>query len=120
MSFTWSAAIVYLAIASSAGAVMLLASRILRVRSKQPLDTQLMTYECGEEPSGKVWIRFNPRYYVIALIFVLFDIEVIFLVPWALKVRSLGGFAIVEMLVFTALLLLAWAYALKKGALTWQ
>ena len=120
MSDTWCALTVYLAIAASVGAAMLFGSRLLRVRSKQTPDTQGMTYECGEEPAGKVWIRFHPRYYVVALVFVLFDVEVIFLVPWALNARVLGPFAVVEMIVFALILLLGWFYALRKGALKWQ
>jgi NADH:ubiquinone oxidoreductase subunit 3 (subunit A) len=120
MPATWAAVIVYLAIAASVGAVMLLGSRLLRVRSKHRPDTAVMTYECGEEPTGRAWMRFHPRYYVVALVFVLFDVEVIFLVPWAVNSRSLGGFAVVEMIVFAAILLLGWVYALRKGALSWR
>lgn len=120
MSESWIALLAYLALASSVGAVMLLGNRIFRVRAKEVPDTRALTYECGEEPAGKVWLRFHPRYYVVALVFVLFDVEIIFLVPWALNVRELGAFAQVEMVIFAALLLLGWAYALKKGALKWQ
>lgn len=120
MSDTWATAGVYLALAMSVGAVMLLGNRVLRVRAKQTPETQLLTYECGEEPAGKAWIRFHPRYYVVALVFVLFDVEVIFLVPWALNAKKLGTFAIVEMIVFALVLLFGWAYALRKGALKWQ
>ena len=99
---------------------MLAGNRVFRVRARDVPDTRAMTYECGEEPAGKIWVRFHPRYYVVALVFVLFDAEVIFLVPWALNVRVLGGYAIVEMLVFALVLLLGWVYALRKGALKWQ
>lgn len=120
MSDAWAFVVIHLAIATSVGVVMLTANRLFRVRSKRVPDTQRMTYECGEEPAGRTWLRFHPRYYVVALIFVLFDVEVIFLVPWALNVRSLGSFAIVEMVIFAAILLAGWAYALIKGALKWQ
>jgi NADH-quinone oxidoreductase subunit A len=120
MTEPWAAVVVYLAVASSVGALMLAANRVFRVRAKDVPDTRAMTYECGEEPAGNAWLRFHPRYYVVALVFVLFDVEVIFLVPWALNLRKLGGFSIVEMLVFALILLLGWAYALRKGALKWQ
>lgn len=117
---SWIPALVYLAIASSVGVVMLGAARILRVRAREVPPTREATYECGEEPAGKAWIRFHPRYYLVALVFVLFDVETAFLAPWALATRELGGFAVVEMVVFVAVLLLGWAYAWRKGALRWQ
>lgn len=117
---TWAPAIVYLAIAMTVGFAMLLGNRILRVESKSNLETKTYTYECGEEPSGKAWIRFHPRYYVVALVFILFDVETVFLIPWALNLRSLGAFATVEMVIFVIILLFGWVYALRKGALKWQ
>lgn len=117
---TWAILFVYLLIAFSVGFLMVLAARVLGVRAKDVPSTRTMTYECGEEPEGRVWIRFHPRYYVVALIFVVFDVETVFLVPWALAARSLGLFALVEMAIFAAILMLSWAYALRKGALAWQ
>jgi NADH:ubiquinone oxidoreductase subunit 3 (subunit A) len=116
----WAPAIVFLAIAFSVGFVTLFAARIMAVRAKRPSDTKTLTYECGEEPAHQAWIRFHPRYYVIALVFILFDVEAAFLIPWALNVRGLGTFAMVEMFLFVAILLLGWVYALRKGALKWQ
>jgi NADH:ubiquinone oxidoreductase subunit 3 (subunit A) len=117
---TWTVLFVYLLIAFSVGFLMLLGARVLRVRAKEVPSTRGMTYECGEEPEGRVWIRFHPRYYVVALIFVVFDVETVFLVPWAMTARSLGLFALVEMVIFAAILMLSWGYALRKGALEWQ
>lgn len=117
---SWIPVIVYLAIASSVGALMLVAAHFLSVRSKNPPPTRDMTYECGEEPAGKAWIRFHPRYYVVALVFILFDVETAFIVPWALNTRTLGSFAVVEMIAFVIILLLGWVYALRKGAIKWQ
>ena len=116
----WAPAIVFLAIAFSVGFVTLLAARVLAVRAKRQAETKLYSYECGEEPAHQAWIRFHPRYYVVALVFILFDVEAAFLIPWALNVRTLGSFAMVEMFLFAAVLLLGWAYALRKGALKWQ
>lgn len=120
MDDTWTVLFVYLLIAFSVGFLMLLAARALRVEAKDQPSTKTMTYECGEEPAGRVWIRFHPRYYVVALIFVVFDLETVFLVPWALAARQLGLFALVEMVIFAAILMLTWGYALRKGALEWQ
>jgi NADH:ubiquinone oxidoreductase subunit 3 (subunit A) len=120
MDQTWITVFVYLTMAMSVGFAMLLGAKLLGVRQKAPPPTRDLTYECGEEPEGRVWIRFHPRYYVVALIFVLFDVETVFLVPWALNTQQLGVFATVEMIIFALILLLAWAYALRKGAFKWQ
>lgn len=117
---SWAPVLVFLAIASSVGLLMVLGSRVLGVRAKKAPATRDMTYECGEEPATQSWIRFHPRFYVIALVFILFDVETVFLVPWALNTRSLGLTAIIEMIVFVFILLLGWVYALRKGAIKWQ
>jgi NADH:ubiquinone oxidoreductase subunit 3 (subunit A) len=117
---TWSAALVFLGLSLLFALGPLIGARVLRVKAKRDVPTKFDTYECGEEPDGVAWVRFHPRYYVIALLFVLFDVETIFMLPWALNIESLGTLAIVEMLVFVAILLLGWLYALKKGALKWQ
>ena len=77
-------------------------------------------YECGEVVKGNSRVQFNVRYYLFALIFVVFDVEVLFLTPWAVVFRSLGVVAYLEMMIFVVILLLGWAYAWKKGALEWQ
>lgn len=95
-------------------------ARLLRVRAKVVPPTRGSTYECGEEPEGVAQVRFHPRYYVVALVFVVFDVEAAFLLPWSLNIRALGSVAIVEMFLFIGVLLLGWAYALRKGVLKWQ
>ncbi|MFO0598662.1 MAG: NADH-quinone oxidoreductase subunit A [Myxococcaceae bacterium] len=117
---SWAPVLIFLAIGSSVGALMVLGSRLLSVKSRRQLPTAPMTYECGEEPATQSWIRFHPRFYVLALVFILFDVETVFLVPWALNTRTLGTFAIIEMIVFVVILLLGWVYALRKGAIQWQ
>lgn len=117
---SWAPVLVFLAIGSSVGLLMVLGARILRVKPKAALPTAPMTYECGEEPATQSWIRFHPRFYVLALVFILFDVETVFLVPWALNTRTLGLNAIVEMIAFVLILLLGWVYALRKGAIQWQ
>ena len=81
---------------------------------------KLTTYECGEEPVGDSWVRFNIRFYVVGLIFLIFDVEVVFLFPWALVYRSLGMYAFVEMMIFLAILLVGYAYVWAKGDLEWD
>lgn len=116
----WAAALSFLVLSLIVGASMLVGGRLLAVRARREEKLKTTTYECGEEPEGPAWIRFHPRYYVVALVFVLFDVEAVFLFPWALSIRDLGGLAIVDMLIFVGILMLGWAYALKKGALKWQ
>ena len=82
-------------------------------------EEKLTTYECGEEPVGNAWIQFNIRFYVFALIFVVFDVEAVFLLPWATVFRELGAIAYLEGLVFIAILAVALAYVWRKGDLAW-
>jgi NADH-quinone oxidoreductase subunit A len=88
--------------------------------------TKLMPYECGKDPVGSARERFSVKFYVIAMIFILFDIEVIFLMPWAVVAKGLvaqgtvsGAFVYVEMMIFIALLLVGYIYVVKKGAFDW-
>jgi len=76
-------------------------------------------YECGVKTHGETWIRFRIQYYIFALLFVVFDIETVFLYPWAVSYAGLGTFALVEMLIFLALLTVGLAYAWAKGDLRW-
>jgi NADH:ubiquinone oxidoreductase subunit 3 (subunit A) len=78
-----------------------------------------MTYECGEDPVGSSWIQFNIRFYIVALIFVIFDVEVVFLFPWAVVFRDIGLVGFVEMLVFVVILLVGLAYVWENGDLDW-
>jgi NADH-quinone oxidoreductase subunit A len=77
------------------------------------------TYECGVKTYGETWVRFRIQYYIYALMFVLFDIETVFLYPWAVSYVSLGAYALVEMAVFLAILFAGLAYAWAKGVLRW-
>ncbi|HSB27233.1 MAG TPA: NADH-quinone oxidoreductase subunit A [Pyrinomonadaceae bacterium] len=88
--------------------------------------TKLMPYECGKDPVGSARERFSVKFYLIAMIFILFDIEVIFLVPWAVVFKSMASqgadmrlFVYLEMMVFIALLLAGYIYVVKKGAFDW-
>ena len=82
-------------------------------------EEKLTTYECGEDPVGNAWIQFNIRFYVFALIFVVFDVEAVFLLPWATVFKELGFIAYLEGLVFIAILVVALAYVWRKGDLAW-
>jgi NADH-quinone oxidoreductase subunit A len=90
------------------------------LRPNRPYPSKLTTYECGETPVGDTHARFNIRFYVVALIFLIFDVEVVFLFPWAVVYQGLGWFAFIEMLVFLAILLVGYAYVWRKGDLEWD
>ncbi len=81
---------------------------------------KLKPYECGVDTIGKTWIRFRVNYFLYALVFLAFDVETVFLFPWAVKFQSLGLFAFIEMLIFIAILVIGLWYAWKEGALEWK
>lgn len=93
------------------------------LRPHDPYPEKLTTYECGIEPFTESWAQFYIRYYLFALVFVVFDVETIYLYPWAVVFRDLlgpmGAFVFLEMLVFLAILVVGFAYAWRKGALEW-
>ncbi|MEI6970957.1 MAG: NADH-quinone oxidoreductase subunit A [bacterium] len=76
-------------------------------------------YECGESPIGPAWIQFNVGYYLFSLLFLVFDVEAVFLYPWALIIREVGIAGLVEALIFIVILILGLVYAWRKGALEW-
>ena len=116
----WPPAIIFLALSALVPISMLVAARLLRVQPIKDVQAKRDTYECGEDADGVAWMRFHPRYYLVALVFVLFDVETAFLLPWAIGLEDFGGFGIVEMFIFLGILMLGWLYALRKGALKWQ
>ena len=89
------------------------------VAPKKVTPEKLRTYESGEEPIGQAWGRYPTHFYVFALLFVVFDVEVIFLFPWAVIFESLGWYGIVEIGVFIGILVVGLVYAWKKDALNW-
>ena len=89
------------------------------VRPSKPSAEKTMSYECGENPVGHAWVQFNIRFYVFALAFIIFDVEAVFLFPWAVVFKELGLFAFVEGLIFIAILGLGLAYLWAKGDLEW-
>ena len=80
---------------------------------------KLISYECGEIPEGSAWIQFNIRFYVIALIFLIFDVEIVFLFPWAVVYQELGLLAFIEAFIFVLILIVGFVYVWAKGDLEW-
>ena len=89
------------------------------IRPAVPTRTKAITYESGIDPIGTGWAQANVRYYVFALLFVIFDVEAVFLFPWATVFESLGTQAFIEMVIFIGILALALVYAIKKRVLEW-
>ena len=89
------------------------------LRPHKPYAVKKQTYECGLETIGDTWVQFKVQYYVYALIFVIFDIETVFIYPWAVAYQQMGLFVLFEMLIFVAILVVGLAYAWRKGALEW-
>lgn len=87
---------------------------------KRPTEKKSMPYESGMNPIGPGTRRVPVRFYLVAVLFILFDIEVIFLLPWAVVFKKLGVFGLIEMLIFIIILLVGYVYAWKKGALEWE
>ncbi len=118
---------VFAALAVAVPTGMLLVSwflSVLGIRPKNPSSVKNSIYECGFETITEKWSNFNFRYYSIALLFVIFDVEVIFLFPWAASFGTMsaefGLYVLAEMLIFIGILVLGWAYAWKKGSLEWS
>lgn len=98
--------------------VALFAAKLLRPKYKKD-ERKYTTYESGMEPFSDARVQFNVRYYVFALMFVIFDVETVFLYPWAVAYEKLGIFALIEMLIFVVMLLIGLIYAWKKKVLKW-
>jgi NADH-quinone oxidoreductase subunit A len=109
--------LILLAVATAFPIVALVLAYIIRPSSYDK--TKVEAYECGVPTSGEPRARYPVRFYIIAVLFVVFDVETIFLFPWAVKYRVLGLFGFVEMVIFLGILLLGYVYAWRKGALEW-
>lgn len=112
-----SAILIFMVVAIGFLATNLVAWWVLR--PSRFSEEKLTTYECGENPQGSAWVQFNIRFYVFALIFIVFDVEVVFLLPWAVVFKRIGPIAFVEGLVFIAILAVGLAYVWRKGDLEW-
>ena len=114
----------YLAVAVFAGfivafgVVSLAVARLLRPSRPDPV--KLENYECGSEPIGSAWVQFPVGFYLVALVFIVFDALAVFVIPWALVVRSAGLGAFWVMAGFIAILMLGWVYAYREGVLEWK
>ena len=89
------------------------------IAPNNPNPDKLATYECGEESEGSAWVQFNIRFYVVALIFLIFDVEVVFLFPWAVVFKEMGLLALIEMGIFLLILIAGLAYVWVKSDLEW-
>lgn len=110
--------IVLVIVAALFGLVSVVVSSI--VGQKKPSPVKLQPYECGCEPVGSARERFSIKFYLIAMLFILFDIECVFLYPWAVLYKRLGMFGLVEMGLFIVILFVGYIYVWKKGALEWE
>ena len=98
-------------------AISLFMSRMVRPSKKTK--EKLSTYECAETPVGDARIHFNIQYYLIVIVFLIFDVEILFLYPWAVQLKKLGGLGFFEMVIFIEILIIGLAYAWRKEALEW-
>ena len=110
--------LVFLAIAAAVSVAMVAASFL--VARQRPDSAKLSAYECGFEPFEDARIRFDVRYYLVAILFIIFDLEVAFLFPWAVSLADIGAFGFWSMVVFLAVLTIGFIYEWKKGALEWE
>ncbi|HEY7142038.1 MAG TPA: NADH-quinone oxidoreductase subunit A [Methylomirabilota bacterium] len=110
--------LVFLVMIVAFGVVSLAAAAL--VRPARPNPAKLQSYECGPDPVGPAWIRFPIGFYLVALVFIVFDALVVFLFPWALVLRALGWAAFGPMLLFLLILGLGWLYAYREGILAWR
>jgi NADH-quinone oxidoreductase subunit A len=108
---------VFLILAPILPAAALLIPRIIAPKKPNPLKSQ--TYECGIETVGDTWVQFRVQYYIYALIFLIFDVELVFLFPWAVAFNQLALFAVLEGVLFIIILVAGLIYAWRKGALEW-
>jgi NADH-quinone oxidoreductase subunit A len=110
--------LLFIGLAIAFGAVALFAGSL--VRPSRPYRAKLIPYESGSPLFSDARVQIPMRYYIIAMLFVIFDIEIIFMIPWAVRFQSLGLPGLIEMLAFLGILLVGFWYAWKKGALEWD
>ncbi len=109
--------LIFLAIAIAFPVVTLIVARL--VRPQLPFQQKLEAYECGIQAASTARGRYAVRFYIVAMLFVIFDVETIFLFPWAIQYQVLGLFGLIEMLVFLAILIVGYIWIFRKGALEW-
>ncbi len=114
----WTAVVIAAAIGTAALAAMLMANFVLAPR--RPTKEKAIAYESGIRPTPLDWTQFTVRYYIFAILFLIFDVEAVFLFPWALVFLETASFVFYAMIIFIAILLFGVAYAWRKGALQWR
>ncbi len=113
-----SSMIVLIIAAVTFSGIAIMVARILLKATKNPQKGE--PYECGIPTHGKTWVQLNVGYYLFALIFLVFDVELVFLYPWAVVAKKIGWMALVEIIIFLFILFMGFIYAHKKGALKWM
>jgi NADH-quinone oxidoreductase subunit A len=108
---------IFIGIVAIALPVTLLAAKL--VRPDNPNKIKLMPYECGVDPVGSARGRYTIRFFMVAILFVIFDVETIFLFPWAVQFKALGRFGLLEMFIFLGILIVGYVWIWRKGALEW-
>lgn len=117
MIFDYANVVVFLVVGILFLGVSLLMSRLLQPRVYD--SEKLTSYECGMRPVGSAWVQFSVRFYLVALAFIIFDVEILFLFPWAVVFQEMGMAALVKMGIFVGILLLGLAYIWQRGDLDW-
>ena len=110
--------LIFLMVATAFGIGSLLLGELFRL--KRPYGEKLMPYESGNRPVGTAHVRFSVKFYIIAMLFVVFDVEAVFLYPWALVFDAIGLYAFIEMIIFIVILLIGYIYAWRKEAFVWD
>ena len=120
MPYNYIPVVIFLVIAALFPIVTLTAAKLVRPSTPEsPKDAKFFPYECGIDPQMESRGRYTVRYYIIAILFVIFDVETIFLFPWAVQFKVLGAFGFMEMLIFLGILIVGYIWVYKKGALEW-
>jgi len=118
MLSAWAPILIFLILVTAFAVVSVIGSLILGMR--KPTPEKLVPYECGMQPVGTARERFSVKFYLVAMLFLLFDIEAVFFFPWAVVYRELKLFGFFEMILFIAVVLAGYVYVWKKGALEWE
>lgn len=117
MQSDWITIGLFLIVGALIPAAAIIVAAILSPRKPNPIKES--TYECGIETVGENWVQFKAQYYIFALVFLVFDVETVFLFPWAITLNRLGLFAVVEGIIFIGILVVGLVYAWRKGMLEW-
>ena len=117
MQSEWTTIGLFLIVGALIPAAAIIVAAILSPRKSNPIKES--TYECGIETVGENWVQFKAQYYIFALVFLVFDVETVFLFPWAISLNKMGMFAVVEGIIFIGILVVGLVYAWRKGMLEW-